>query len=102
MFPRRLCARPVAHTFSHVKTDDTVDILATLWDGLMADARQINMHRCEVDAHFAEVPPGAREAARLRHEMQALRDEYARLTEEARSVARDFLAVQGSQRRFDA
>ena len=85
-----------------VKTEDTVDNLATLWDGLMADAREINLHRCEVDAHLAEVPPGAREAARLRHEMQALRDEYARLTEEARSVARDSLVVHDSPRRFDA
>lgn len=85
-----------------MKTERTEDIVATLWPGLMADAREINLHRCEVHAHLDEVPPGAREAARLRHEMDALRDEYARLTEEARSVARDFLAVHGSPRRFDA
>ena len=102
MFPRRLCAGSGAPIFSLVKTDDTVETIATLWHGILADAREVNLHWREAHAQLGEVAPEAPEATRLRDEMQTLRDEYARLTEEARHVARDFMPIQGSPRRFDA
>ena len=85
-----------------MKTERTI---ATLWHGILADAREVNLHWREAHAQLGELAPEAPEApeaTRLRDEMQALRDEYARLTEEARTVARDLMPVQGFQRRLDA
>ena len=89
----------MARTLCLVKTERTI---AILWQGLLADAREVNLHWCEAHAQLGQVGSGEPEATRLRDEMQALRDEYARLTEEARRVARNLMPVEGSQRRFDA
>ena len=56
---------------------------------VLADAREVVLHWREAYAHLRAVPSDGAEAKGLRTEMQLLRDEYARLIEEARHYARE-------------
>ena len=60
------------------------------WRDVVADAQEVEVHWREVQYHLGAAPGGSAEAARLRAEMQQLRDEYARLIEEARRHGRAF------------
>ena len=63
-------------------------ILISLRD-VQADAREVVLHGREAYAQLREVPSDGAEAKGLRTEMQQLRDEYARLIEEARHYGRE-------------
>ncbi len=63
-------------------------ILTSLRD-VQADAREVVLHWREAYAHLRGVPSDGAEAKGLRTEMQQLRDEYARLIEEARHYGRE-------------
>ena len=56
---------------------------------VLADAREVVLHWREAYAHLRVVPSDGAEAKGLRTEMQLLRDEYARLIEEARHFGRE-------------
>ena len=74
-------------------TDERTQRMAgDTWRDVVADAREVEVHWREAHYHLGDAPRGSDEAARLRAEMQALRDEYARLIEEARSHGRELAA----------
>lgn len=74
-------------------TDEpTTETVAESWRDVVSDAREVVIHWREARYHLDVVPSSSAEAARLRAEMQELRDEYARLIEEARRYGRE-LAV---------
>lgn len=60
------------------------------WRDVVADAREVEVHWREAQYHLGVAVTGSAEAALLRAEMQQLRDEYARLIEEARKHGREF------------
>ena len=75
-------------------TDErTTDLRRVTLLDVMADAREVVLHWREAHSTLGEVPSDGAEAARLRIEMALLREEYARLIEEARDCAREGASV---------
>jgi hypothetical protein len=71
-------------------TDERIQEMArNCWRDVVADAQEVEVHWREAQYHLGGAPTGSAEAARLRAEMQQLRDEYARLIEEARRHGRE-------------
>ncbi len=92
----------------HRCNEDTVTdkptqyIAGDTWRDVVADAREVEVHWREAHYHLGDAPKGSEEAARLRAEMQDLRDEYARLIEEARRHGRELAAALLSVPDIDA
>ena len=72
------------------KTDDNV------WREIASDAREVELQWRDARFQLGDRSPGSAEAARLRTEMRALQEEYARLIEDARSDAREWGAHDGA------
>ena len=70
--------------------DRSQDWIARNQRDVAADAQEVVLHWDEANYHLNVVPSDSSEAAQLRVEMERLRDEYARLIEEARKNARDY------------
>lgn len=66
-----------------------------VWREVMAHSREVVLHWRAAQADLKEVPPGGDEASRLRAEMRQLREEYARLIEEARNVGAQRFELDG-------
>ena len=72
-----------------VADEPTKTIPSNEWRDAVTDAREVELHWREAQYHLGDAPTGSAEATRLRIEMQKLRDEYARLIEEARRHGRE-------------
>jgi hypothetical protein len=83
-----------------VTDNPTPQIARNGWRDVVADAREVEAYWREAHYHLGDTPTGSVEAARLRAEMQQLREEYARLIEEARRHGRELAyGVMSSPRR---
>jgi hypothetical protein len=80
----------------------TPKIAGDSWRDVVADAHEVETHWREAHRHLGDAPTGSAEAARLRVEMQQLRDEYARLIGEARRHGRELAQTLMSSPRSDA
>jgi hypothetical protein len=85
-----------------VTDEPTPQIAGDSWRDVVANAQEVEIHWREAHHHLGDAPTGSAEAARLRTEMQQLRDEYARLIEEARRHGRELALTLTSSPRTEA
>jgi hypothetical protein len=89
-------------TGARLTDETTTETVAEPWRGVVSDAREVVTHWREVLYHLDVAPVSSAEAARLRAEMQELREEYARLIAEARRYGRELAGSPPPSTRGDA